>query len=46
MGPGKDTHSTLGALNGRKALGGPFGSDNRYTANVVAEQVLKSRWST
>ena len=30
-------------LNSRKAEGGPFGSDSRYTANMVAEQVGKSR---
>ena len=27
-------------LNSRKAVGGPFGSDSRYTANMVAEQVV------
>ena len=26
-----------------KAVGGPFGSESRYTANMVAEQVVKSR---
>ena len=30
-------------LNSRKAVGGPSGSDSRYTANMVAEQVLKNR---
>ena len=25
-------------MNSRKAVGGPFGSDSRYTANMVAEQ--------
>ena len=33
-------------LNSRKAVGGPFGSDSRYTANMVAEQVVKNRKST
>ena len=33
-------------LNSRKAVGGPFGSDSRYTANMVAEQVVKNRSST
>ena len=33
-------------LNSRKAVGGPFGSDSRYKANIVAEQVVKNRWST
>ena len=33
-------------LNSRKAVGGPFGSDSRYTANMVAEQVVKNRLST
>ena len=27
-------------LNSRKAVGGPFGSDSRYTANMVAERVV------
>ena len=27
-------------LNSRKAVGDPFGSDSRYTANMVAEQVV------
>ena len=43
VGPGKDTHSTLEGLNSRKAVGGPFGSDSRYTANMVSEQVVKNR---
>ena len=30
-------------LNSRKAVGGPLGSDSRYTANMVAEQVVKNR---
>ena len=30
-------------LNSRKAVGGPFGSDSRHAANMVAEQVVKSR---
>ena len=42
MGLGKDTHSTMD-LNSRKAVGGPFGSDSRYTANMVSEQVVKNR---
>ena len=33
-------------LNSRKAVGGPFGSDSRYMANMVAEQVVENRWST
>ena len=27
-------------MNSRKAVGGPFGSGSRYTANMVAEQVV------
>ena len=42
MGPHKDTHSTLGPEL-QVALGGPSGSDSRYTANMVAEQVVKNR---
>ena len=30
-------------LNGGKSVGGPFGSDSRYTANMVAEQPVKNR---
>ena len=30
-------------LNSRKAVGGLFGSDSRYTANMVAEQVVQNR---
>ena len=30
-------------LNSRKAVGGPFGSDSRDTANMVAELVVKNR---
>ena len=27
-------------LNSSKVVGGPFGSDSRYTANMVAERVV------
>ena len=30
-------------LNSRKAVGGPFGSESRCTANMVAEHVVKNR---
>ena len=36
MRPSKDTHSTVGF----GAVGGPFGSDSIFTANMVAEQVV------
>ena len=36
----------IGGQNTRKAVGGPFGSDSRYTANMVAEEVVKNRKST
>ena len=39
----KRTPTVHWGLNSRKAVGGPFGSDSRYMANMVAEQVVKSR---
>ena len=39
MSPGKDTPVHWG-LNSRNAVGGPCGSDSRYTANMVAERGL------
>ena len=42
VGPGKDPPVHWG-LNSRKAVGGPFGSDTRYTANMVVEQVVENK---
>ena len=40
------TPTVLWGPDSGKAVGGPFGSDSRCTANMVAEQVVKNRWST